>query len=67
MYYNYHGRVKKLIETGHLTGYEYLDSYNGISPCLLLYFDNHRPMPIRDYRWAEYSELLKQTPNKEKT
>jgi hypothetical protein len=60
MYYNYHAKVKNLIAEGHLTGYDYLDRYNGISPCLLLFFDNHKPMPIREYRWAEYMPLLKE-------
>lgn len=59
MYYNYHAKAHQLISDGHLTGYEYLDTYHGISPCLLLYFDNHKPMPIRDYRWEEYMPLLR--------
>jgi len=58
MYYNYHAKAKQLISEGHLAGYEYVDSYNGISPCLLLFFDNHKPMPIRDYRWNEYIPLI---------
>jgi hypothetical protein len=58
MYYSYHAKAKQLISEGHLTGFEYLDSYNKISPCLLLYFDSHKPMPIRDYRWNEYIPLL---------
>jgi len=60
MYYNYHATVRQLISGGHLTGYEHLDAYHGISPCLLLYFDNHKPMPIRDYWWEEYLPLLKE-------
>ena len=58
MYYNYHAMAKSLIAEGHLTGYELLERYNGISPCLLLYFDNHRPMPIRTYKWDDYMPLL---------
>lgn len=58
MYYNYHATAHQLIADGHLTGYEYLDTYHKISPCLLLYFDNHRPMPIREYRWDEYLPIL---------
>lgn len=54
LYYNYHAKVKKLILEGKLTGYEFLDKYNGISPVLLLYFSDHKPMPIRDYMWEEY-------------
>ena len=58
MYFNYHAKAKQLIAEGHLTGYEILEKYNGISPCLLLYFDNHKPMPIREYRWEEYFPLF---------
>ncbi len=58
MYYNYHAQIKKLILSGRLTGYKFVDDYNGIRPALVLYFDGHRPMPIRSYRWAEYTELL---------
>lgn len=57
-YYNYHAVVKKLILEGKLTGYQFVDEYNGIAPALLLYFDNHRTMPIRDYMWEEYLPLL---------
>lgn len=58
MYFNYHAKVKKLIFEGKLIGYEFLDEYNGISPALLLYFSDHRPMPIRDYMWEEYLPFL---------
>lgn len=58
MYFNYHARAKKLIAEGHLVHYEIVESYHGISPAMLLYFDNHPPMPIRDYRWDEYFKLL---------
>jgi hypothetical protein len=35
-----------------------LEHYNDISPCLLLYFDNNKPMPIREQRWEEYFPLI---------
>ncbi len=54
MYFNYHAKVKKLIYEGKLIGYEFLDEYNGISPVLLLHFDQHNSIPIRDYKWEEY-------------
>lgn len=54
MYYNYHAKAKQLIADGHLIGEEIVDNWNGISPALVLYFDNHKPMPIREYRWDEY-------------
>lgn len=67
MYYNYHAKAKKLIADGHLIDYDIVDQWNGIKPALVLYFDNHKPMPIRSYRWDEYlkeGELkcLKQDP-----
>ncbi len=60
MYYNYHAKAKKLIKEGRLLFYELVDSYHGISPAMILYFDNHAPMPIRQYRWQEYFDLIAQ-------
>lgn len=57
-YYNYHAKAKGLINNGHLVRVEIVDKWNDISPALVLYFDNHRPMPIREYRWNEYSEYI---------
>lgn len=57
-YFNYHAKAKKLIKEGHLVRHEIVENWNGIKPALVLYFDNHRPMPIREYRWPEYFELL---------
>ncbi len=57
-YYNYHAEIKKLILSGRLIGYQFVDDYNGIRPALVLYFSGHRPMPIRSYRWEEYIPLL---------
>lgn len=54
MYYNYHAQAKKLIDEGHLIRCEIVDQWNNIKPALVLYFDNHKPMPIRSYRWDEY-------------
>jgi len=57
-YFNYHAKAKKLIKDGELINYEFLPSYNKISPALVLYFKNNRPMPIREYRWQEYQKIL---------
>lgn len=65
MYYNYHAKVKKLIMEKRLVGYEFVDVYNGISPALVLYFSDHKPMPIRDYRWEEYLPFLINFDNKD--
>lgn len=58
MYYNYHAQAKNLIAEGHLIGYNIVEAWNNIKPALVLIFDNHRPMPIRSYRWDEYMELI---------
>ena len=57
-YFNYHAKAKQLIASGELVKYEFVKSYNKISPALVLYFKNYRPMPIREYRWPEYFEIL---------
>ena len=58
-YYNYHGICKKLIASNHLIGITLFDRYKHISPALVFYFDNHKPMPIREYKFKEYYDLLK--------
>lgn len=58
-YFNYHARAKNLIKNGELLYYTIVENYNNISPALVLYFKNHKPMPIREHRFDEYLELLK--------
>ena len=58
MYYNYHAKAKQLITDGHLIQFDIVERWNNISPAMVLYFDNHKPMPIREYRWCEYMELI---------
>ena len=59
-YFNYHAAAKRLIREGKLTGYRFVEEYNGIKDVLLLFFnDPRRPvMPIRRKRWHEYLPLL---------
>ena len=57
-YFNYHAKAKKMIKDGQLMNVEIVDEHNGIKPALVLFFKNHKPMPIRQHRWAEYFELL---------
>ncbi len=59
MYFNYHSKAKKLIQNGFLIKYEIVDKWNNISPALILYFSNHKPIPIRQHKWQEYFLLLK--------
>lgn len=35
-----------------------MKDYNKISPALVLYFDNHKPMPIREKHFVTYTTLL---------
>lgn len=58
-YFNYHAKAKNLIDEGHLTNYEIVPDWNGIRPALVLYFDNNRPMPVREHKFYEYMEILK--------
>lgn len=60
MYFNYHAKVKRLIKEKKAIGYEFLESYHNISPCLLIYFKDERSMPIRDSHFDEYMKLLKE-------
>ena len=60
MYFNYHARVKRLIKEGRAIGYEFLDSYHNISPCLLILFKDEKAMPIRVDRFDEYLKLLRE-------
>ena len=57
-YFNYHAKAKRLIADGHLVRFEIVERWNDISPCLVLYFDNNRPMPIREHRFDEYMQIL---------
>lgn len=58
--YPYHNKIKQRIKNKELVRYEYLDRYKNISPCLLLYFDTEPYIkPIREYRFQEYEEILK--------
>lgn len=57
-YYNYHGTAKRLIKEGHLVSYEILPKWNSICPALVLFFDNHNPMPIREHCWEDYKRLI---------
>lgn len=59
-YFNYHAKAKQLIADGHLVGFEIVEKWNNISPALVLYFDNNKPMPIREYRFDEYMQILNQ-------
>ncbi len=58
MYFNYHAKLKKLIQMGCAVGFERLEEYHGISPCILIYFDNGEKWPVREPRFDEYLFLF---------
>ena len=60
MYYNYHAIAKRLINENHTIGASFFDRYHHISPALVIYFDNHKPIPIREYMMDDYLKLLKE-------
>jgi len=59
MYFNYHAKIKRLIDEGKLFGYKFLNEYNGISPAIVLFFKDEKPMPIREHRFNEYFKIIK--------
>ena len=57
--YPYHNKIKQRIKNNELSSYEYVNEYNSISPCLLLYFSTEpKVRPIRKHRFEEYETLL---------
>ena len=57
-YFNYHAKAKGLIASGHLVRFEIVERWGNIAPALVLYFDNNRPMPIREHQFDEYMQTL---------
>ncbi len=59
-YFNYHATAKRLIRQGKLRDFYFTADYRGITPALVLIFDDfdHPVMPIRQHRWNEYLPLL---------
>lgn len=59
--YPYHNRIKQRIKNNELIGYEYVDKYKTIQPCLLLYFNTEPKIrPIREHRFKEYETIIKE-------
>ena len=57
--YPYHNKIKQRINNGELISWEYVDEYNKIKNCLLLYFDTEPYIrPIREHRFEEYEKIL---------
>ena len=67
-YFNYHAKAKNLINQKKLITFYFTENHNGISPALVLVFNDavHPLMPIRRERWDEYLPLLNSSKVKEK-
>ncbi len=59
-YYNYHAVAKKLIESDCCISACIFSDYHHIKPALVIYFNCHKPIPIREYMWKDYLSLLKE-------
>jgi len=57
-YFNYHAKVRSLINSNECLGVSIIDKHNKISPAMVFYFKNHKPMPIRQYKWKDYFPLI---------
>lgn len=63
MYFNYHAKIKKLINQGELVKFEIVENYHGIKPAMILHFKNNPPMPVREYRFEEYLNIIENLPS----
>ena len=59
-YFNYHAKAKRLILNGNCFACTIFSNYHNIKPAMVLYFNNCKPIPIREYMWQNYFPLLKQ-------
>ena len=59
-YFNYHATAKRLIAQGKLKYYYFTENHRGISPALVLVFDDpaHPILPVREARFEEYLKIL---------
>ena len=57
-YFNYHAKAKNLIKNGHCIAATVFSTYHHIRPALVLYFNNNKPIPIREYMWQDYLPTL---------
>lgn len=59
-YFNYHAKAKNLIKSGTCLSVCIFKEYHHISPAMVFYFENSKPIPIRQYMWQDYLPLIKQ-------
>ena len=59
--YPYHNKIKHRIKNKEMVSYEYVERYKNISPYLLIHFETEPVVrPIREHRFEEYEEFLKE-------
>lgn len=58
-YYNYHARAKNLINSNNCFAVSIFKEYHHIRPAMVLYFYNHKPIPIREHMWHEYLPIIR--------
>ena len=57
--YSYHNRIIQRIKNDELIGYEYVETYKNISPCLILRFSTEPYLrPIRKYKFELYEKYI---------
>lgn len=59
-YFNYHAKAKNLLKNGHCIAVTIFKEYHHIRPALVMYFENSKPIPIREYMWSDYLPLIKE-------
>lgn len=59
-YFNYHAKAKNLLKSGTCFAVSIFENYHHISPAMVLYFTNNKPIPIREYMWNDYLPLIKE-------
>lgn len=57
-YFNYHAKIKKLINEKEILYFEFVERYKDTSPALLFYDKFNKVYVVRDYRFEEYLPLL---------
>ncbi len=57
-YFNYHAKIKKLIESGEFESFKIVDEYHGIKPAMIIFFKHNPPMPVREHRFDEYLKIF---------
>lgn len=57
-YFNYHTQLQQKIKDIGILKAEFMDEYNGISPCLLIYLNDGSKYPIREHKFDTYIDLI---------